>query len=58
MLGTDATSATSRQILGVPLYVPANTLYALDASRVWLVVRDDATVEADRSVFFASDRVT
>jgi HK97 family phage major capsid protein len=61
VLGSDATSATSRQILGVPLYVSqyvaANTLWALDASRVWLVVRDDATVEADRSVFFTSDRV-
>jgi HK97 family phage major capsid protein len=61
VLGMDATSATSRQILGVPLhvspYVAANTLWAVDASRVWLVVRDDATVEADRSVFFTSDRV-
>ena len=24
---------------------------------MWLVVRDDATVEADRSVYFTSDRV-
>lgn len=57
----DATSATGRRILGVPLYVSpyvaANTLWAIDASRVWLVVRDDAAVEADRSVFFTSDRV-
>ena len=29
---------------------------ALDSSRVWLVLRDDTTVEADRSVFFTSDR--
>ncbi len=61
VLGTDATSATSRTILGVPLYVSefvaANTLWAVDRSRVWLVVRDDATVESDRSVFFTSDRV-
>ena len=61
VLGMDATAATSRQILGVPVYVSqyvaANTLWALDSSRVWLVVRDDATVEADRSVFFTSDRV-
>lgn len=61
VLGADATSATSRQILGVPMfvsqYVAANTLWAVDASRVWLVVRDDATVESDRSVFFTSDRV-
>ena len=28
-----------------------------DATRVWLVLRDDTTVKADRSVFFTSDRV-
>ena len=61
VLGMDATAATSRQILGVPVhvsqYVAANTLWAIDSSRVWLVVRDDPKVEADRSVFFTSDRV-
>lgn len=61
VLGMDATSATSRQVLGVPLFVSefvaADTLYAVDGSRVWLVVRDNASVEADRSVFFTSDRV-
>jgi len=61
VLGSDATTATGRMILGVPLFVSqfvaANTLWAIDGSRVWLVVRDDATVEADRSVFFTSDRV-
>jgi hypothetical protein len=58
VLGKDATSATSRQVLGVPLYVSsavaADTLWALDSSRVWLVLRDDVTVEADRSVFVTS----
>ncbi len=61
LLGADATTATGRMILGVPLlvspFVAANTLWAIDSSRVWLVVRDDATIEADRSVFFTSDRV-
>lgn len=61
VLGLDATSATSRSILGVPLlvsqYVASNTLWAIDGSRVWLVVREDATVVSDRSVFFTSDRV-
>jgi HK97 family phage major capsid protein len=61
LLGPDVTSATSRSILGVPLYVSsfveADTVWGIDSSRVWLVVRDDATVEADRSVFFTSDRV-
>lgn len=37
--------------------VAANTLWALDSSRVWLVLREDTTVEADRSVYFTSDRV-
>ncbi len=61
LLGENATSATGRTILGVPLlvsqFVAANTLWAIDSSRVWLVVREDTTVEADRSVFFTSDRV-
>ena len=61
LLGADPTAATSRTILGVPLfvsqYVAANTLWAVDSSLVWLVVREDATVEADRSVYFTSDRV-
>lgn len=61
LLGADPTAQTSRSILGVPLfvspYVAANTLWAVDSSLVWTVVREDATVEADRSVFFTSDRV-
>lgn len=61
VLGMDATSATSRTILGVPMtvspYVAAGTLWALDSSRVFVVVREDATVEADGSPFFTSDRV-
>lgn len=61
LLGADPTAATSRSILGVPLYVSrfvaAGTLWAVDGSRVWVVMREDATIEADRSVFFTSDRV-
>jgi HK97 family phage major capsid protein len=61
LLGSDPTAATSRSILGVPLYVSqyvaANTLWAIDSAGAWLVVRDDATVEADHSVYFTSDRV-
>lgn len=61
LLGADPTTPTSRVVQGVPLYVSqyvaANTLWGIDGSRTWLVVRDDATVEADRSVFFTSDRV-
>lgn len=40
VLGKDATSATGRTVLGVPMlvsqYVAANTLWAVDKSRVWL----------------------
>ncbi len=61
LLGPDATSATSRSLLGVPLFVSrfvaADTVWALDGSRTWIVVREDATVETDKSVFFTSDRV-
>lgn len=53
--GADPTAPTSRTIAGVPLYVSrfvaANTLWAVDGSRVWVVLREDATVESDRSVF-------
>lgn len=60
LLGQDATAATARQVLGVPLVVsaavPDDTLYAFDRSRVFTVVRRGATVEADRSVLFTSDR--
>lgn len=61
VLGSDPTQPTSRNILGVPLlvspFVAANTLWAIDSSRVYLVVRQNAVVEADRSVYFTSDRV-
>ena len=61
MLGVDVTAPTSRSILGVPLfvssYVAANTLWAVDSSAVWLVLRDDASVDVDHSVYFTSDRV-
>ncbi len=60
LLGQDATAATARQILGVPLLVsPAVapiTLWAFAKDRVFTVIRRGATVEADRSVLFTSDR--
>jgi HK97 family phage major capsid protein len=61
LLGPDVTSPTSRTVQGVPLYVSefvaANTLWALDGSRTWTVIRSDASIESDRSVLFTSDRV-
>jgi len=61
LLGADVNNGTSRSILGVPLlvspYVAADTLWALDSSRCWLIVREPARVEVDHSVLFTSDRV-
>jgi len=61
LLGSDPTAPGKRTILGVPLLVSSfvgnNTCWAVDSSRIFLVVRDDAKVEADKSVFFTSDRV-
>lgn len=61
LLSPDATQAGRRTIGGVPLltspYVTEGTVWGLDSSRALLVVRDDAEVVADRSVFFTSDRV-
>lgn len=61
LLGQDGTMPGARQVLGVPLLVSpsvaANVIWAIDASRTFLVVREDATVEADSSVYFTSDRV-
>lgn len=61
LLGADPSSPTSRSILGTPLYVSqyvaANTLWGLDGSRTYLVLREGANVVADRSAFFTSDRV-
>jgi HK97 family phage major capsid protein len=61
LLGADATRAGERRVLGVPIVVSAavapDTVWAIPRSRVWLVLRDDTTVETDRSVFFTSDRV-
>lgn len=61
LLGQDATAAGQRRILGVPVlvsqYVADETAWAIDSSRVWLVVRSDATVETDSSVFFTKDSV-
>ena len=35
----------------------AGTVWAYDTSKSWVVLREDATLEVDRSVFFTSDRV-
>ncbi|MFA7511859.1 MAG: phage major capsid protein [Mycolicibacterium vanbaalenii] len=61
LLQPDPTLPTRRQILGVPLYsvpntvVPANTVWAVDISRVFVVVRQDVELSVDESFYFGSD---
>lgn len=61
LLGIDATNGTARQVLGVPLlvspYVPANTVYALDGSRQYTVLREDVKLTRSDDAYFSSDRV-
>ncbi|MDX1883048.1 phage major capsid protein [Mycolicibacterium sp. 120270] len=63
LLGPDPTTPGRRQILGVPLltspYVTTtnNVVWGICTQYAYLIVREEAEVEADRSVFFTSDRV-
>lgn len=61
LLAPDANSATRRSLAGVPLRTsPAvlrRTIYGYDSSRVFTVLREGASVEVDRSVYFTSDSV-
>jgi HK97 family phage major capsid protein len=63
LLQADPTQPGKRQILGVPLltspYVTTtnNVVWAIPAAQAYFIVREQAEVEADRSVFFTSDRV-
>lgn len=60
LLGSDPTMPVRRIVQGVPLLsspaVAAGTVWGIPQSRVFLVIRQDAEVEADASVFFTSDR--
>lgn len=59
LLAPDANSSTRRSLAGVELHtsaaVPAGTIYGYDKTRLFTVVRDDVSVEMDRSVLFRSD---
>ncbi|MCG7597834.1 phage major capsid protein [Mycobacterium sp. PSTR-4-N] len=63
LLQPDPTQPGRRQILGVPLltspYVTTtgSVVWGISAQYSYLVVREQAEVESDRSVFFTSDRV-
>lgn len=63
LLGADPTMPGQRQILGIPLltspYVTTtnNVVWGIPKRFGYFVLRQDATVESDRSVYFTSDRV-
>lgn len=61
LLGADPSSPTRRAIAGVPLFVSeavtAGTIWGVPgAGKVLVAMRQDATIEVDRSAFFASDQ--
>lgn len=61
LLGTDVTQPGARQLLGAPLVtspnVAADTVWGIDPTFSQLIIRKDAEVLADSSVYFSSDRV-
>lgn len=63
LLGPDPSQPGQRQILGIPLltspYVTTtnNPVWGFSAAYGYLVIREQATVEADSSVYFSSDRI-
>lgn len=63
LLQPDPTQPTRRQILGIPLIsvpdtvVAANTVWALDNSRVFVILRQGAELVVDASRYFESDRL-
>ncbi|MGV0849462.1 phage major capsid protein [Mycolicibacterium phlei] len=60
LLGPDATRATGRSVLGVPLYsspaVTAGAMWLIPRDKCFVVIRQDAEVIADSSFAFSSDR--
>lgn len=61
LLGSDPTQPTKRFALGIPLIpstaVRAGTVWGIPKDRVFIVVRQDATLDVDTSAYFASDSV-
>jgi HK97 family phage major capsid protein len=61
LLASDPTSPTSRVIGGVPLFVSpevgTNIVWAIPRQHSMFVIRQDASVVTDTSVYFTSDRV-
>ncbi|MFF8016422.1 phage major capsid protein [Streptomyces sp. NPDC007929] len=61
LLNGDLTAEGRRTILGRPVFVspyaPADAVYGISKADALIVVREDTSVEVDKSVFFTSDRV-
>jgi len=61
LLQPDPTSPTGRRIAGVPLYTsPAcddDTVWCLPRQHCFVAIRQNTSVEADRSAYFSSDQV-
>lgn len=61
LLGSDPTQPTKRTALGIPLVpcsdVKVGTIWGVPKDRVIIVLREDATLDVDRSAYFSSDRV-
>ncbi|WP_109365549.1 phage major capsid protein, partial [Mycobacteroides abscessus] len=63
LLQPDPTLPTRRQILGVPLWsvpdtvIDTGVIWAVDSSRLFVVVRQDADLVVDSSRYFESDRL-
>ncbi|MDN4521413.1 phage major capsid protein [Mycolicibacterium austroafricanum] len=63
LLQPDPTLPTRRQILGVPLWsvpdtvVPDDVVWAIDGTRVFIIVRQDVDLRIDPSRYFESDRL-
>ena len=61
LLAADAASPTKRSVAGVPLWVSpavaADTVWALDKSRSFVVLHGAVTLAVDESAYFSSDRI-
>jgi HK97 family phage major capsid protein len=61
LLGADATDATARQILGVPLLVCPNladgVIYGLAAERNVVVIREEVSIAVSSDAYFSSDQI-
>ncbi|GAB2973619.1 phage major capsid protein [Frigoribacterium salinisoli] len=60
LFGTGATNGIERNVLGVPLlvspYVVAGTAWGIPDGRAFSVLREDVSVDVDKSAFFTTDQ--